>query len=118
MKVVIIVIVVFGVKVVVGDVYYEGIGVIIVVEIVIVCWFGYVVKLFVIVERDNGEISVRVYFVMVLFDYLLVIVCDSFNVVFVEGCFVDLLMFYGRGVGGVLMVSVVFGDVVDAVLNF
>jgi homoserine dehydrogenase len=42
---------------------------------------------------------------------------DSFNAVFVEGEFVDSLMFYGRGAGGAPTASAVFGDVVDAAIN-
>ena len=42
---------------------------------------------------------------------------DSFNAVFVEGDYVDSLMFYGRGAGGAPTASAVFGDVVDAAIN-
>jgi homoserine dehydrogenase len=42
---------------------------------------------------------------------------DSFNAVFVEGDFVDSLMFYGRGAGGAPTASAVFGDLVDAAVN-
>ena len=42
---------------------------------------------------------------------------DSFNAVFVEGDFVDSLMFYGRGAGGAPTASAVFGDLVDAAIN-
>jgi homoserine dehydrogenase len=42
---------------------------------------------------------------------------DSFNAVFVEGDYVDSLMFYGRGAGGAPTASAVFGDVVDAATN-
>ena len=77
------------------------------------------VKLLGIVERtaDSDEISVRVHPTMVPRNHPLAAVRDSFNAVFVEGDFVDSLMFYGRGAGGAPTASAVFGDVVDAALN-
>ncbi|NQY56360.1 MAG: homoserine dehydrogenase [Ilumatobacteraceae bacterium] len=116
-KAAIIATVAFGAKVVAGDVYHEGIGAITAAEIAIARRLGYVVKPLAIVERDNGEISVRVHPAMVPLDHPLATVRDSFNAVFVEGRFVDSLMFYGRGAGGAPTASAVFGDVVDAALN-
>ena len=54
---------------------------------------------------------------MVPIQHPLASVRDSFNAVFVEGDFVDSLMFYGRGAGGAPTASAVFGDVVDAAIN-
>ncbi|MEM8619927.1 MAG: homoserine dehydrogenase [Actinomycetota bacterium] len=116
-KAAIIATVAFGAKVVAGDVYHEGIGAITAAEIAIARRLGYVVKPLAIVERDNGEISVRVHPAMVPVDHPLAAVRDSFNAVFVEGRFVDSLMFYGRGAGGAPTASAVFGDLVDAALN-
>jgi homoserine dehydrogenase len=109
----------FGAKVVAGDVYHEGISKITGAEIAIAHRLGYVVKLLGIIERDpaNGDISVRVHPTMVPINHPLASVRDSFNAVFVEGAFVDSLMFYGRGAGGAPTASAVFGDVVDAAVN-
>ncbi|MEM9515820.1 MAG: homoserine dehydrogenase [Actinomycetota bacterium] len=116
-KAAIIATVAFGAKVVAGDVYHDGIGAITAAEIAIARRLGYVVKPLAIVERDAGEISVRVHPAMVPVDHPLATVRDSFNAVFVEGRFVDSLMFYGRGAGGAPTASAVFGDVVDAARN-
>ncbi|HSM64821.1 MAG TPA: homoserine dehydrogenase [Ilumatobacteraceae bacterium] len=116
-KAAIIATVAFGAKVVAGDVYHEGISRITGAEIAIAHRLGYVVKLLGIVERENGDISVRVHPAMVPIDHPLASVRDSFNAVFVEGDFVDSLMFYGRGAGGAPTASAVFGDVVDAAIN-
>jgi homoserine dehydrogenase len=118
-KAAIIATVAFGAKVVAGDVYHEGISKITGAEIAIAHRLGYVVKLLGIVERDadNGDISVRVHPTMVPINHPLASVRDSFNAVFVEGGFVDSLMFYGRGAGGAPTASAVFGDVVDAAVN-
>ena len=118
-KAAIIATVAFGAKVVAGDVYHEGISRITASEIAIAHRLGYVVKLLGIVERtaDSDEISVRVHPTMVPRAHPLAAVRDSFNAVFVEGDFVDSLMFYGRGAGGAPTASAVFGDVVDAARN-
>ncbi|MGI9645567.1 MAG: homoserine dehydrogenase [Ilumatobacteraceae bacterium] len=116
-KAAIIATVAFGAKVVAGDVYHEGISNITASEISVANRLGYVVKLLGIVERDDGEISVRVHPAMLPSHHPLAAVRDSFNAVFVEGEFVDSLMFYGRGAGGAPTASAVFGDVVDAAQN-
>ncbi len=59
----------------------------------------------------------RVHPTMVPLHHPLASVRDSFNAVFVEGGFVDSLMFYGRGAGGAPTASAVFGDVIDAAVN-
>jgi homoserine dehydrogenase len=118
-KAAIIATVAFGTRVVAGDVYHEGIAAITSSEIAVAHRLGYVVKLLAIVERDprTGGVSVRVHPAMVPHHHPLASVRDSFNAVFVEGEFVDSLMFYGRGAGGAPTASAVFGDVVDAALN-
>lgn len=118
-KAAIIATVAFGSKVVAGDVYHEGISNVTAAEIAIAHRLGYVVKLLAIIERDssNGDISVRVHPAMVPINHPLASVRDSFNAVFVEGDFVDSLMFYGRGAGGAPTASAVFGDVVDAAIK-
>ncbi|MDX2379779.1 MAG: homoserine dehydrogenase [Acidimicrobiia bacterium] len=118
-KAAIIATVAFGAKVVAGDVYHQGIGEITASEIAIANRLGYAVKLLGIVERDRetGEISARVHPTMVPLQHPLATVRDSFNAVFVEGGYVDSLMFYGRGAGGAPTASAVFGDVVDAAIN-
>lgn len=118
-KAAIIATVAFGAKVVAGDVYHEGISKITASEIEVAHRLGYVIKLLGIVERDpeSGEISVRVHPTMLPAEHPLAAVRDSFNAVFVEGGFVDSLMFYGRGAGGAPTASAVFGDVIDAAVN-
>ena len=109
----------FGAKVVAGDVYHEGISRVSGSEISIADRLGYCIKLLGIIERDtdSGDVSVRVHPTMVPKDHPLASVRDSFNAVFVEGDFVDSLMFFGRGAGGAPTASAVFGDVVDAAIN-
>ena len=109
----------FGVKVVAGDVYHEGISRITGHDIAMARRLGYVVKLLGIAERieATGEVAVRVHPAMVPVTHPLASVRESFNAVFIEGRAVGQLMFYGRGAGGMPTASAVLGDLIDAAVN-
>jgi homoserine dehydrogenase len=108
----------FGVNVVAGDVYHEGIAGLTADDITFAHRLGYEVKLLAVAEQgDDGRVAVRVHPSMVPKDHPLATVRDSFNAVFVEGDAVGQLMFYGRGAGGLPTASAVLGDLVDAAVN-
>jgi homoserine dehydrogenase len=107
----------FGVRVVAGDVYHEGISGITPADIAFASRLGYVVKLLAIAERVDGEVGVRVHPAMVPTAHPLASVRESYNAVFVEGEAVGNLMFYGRGAGGMPSASAVLGDLIDAASN-
>ena len=111
----------FGVHVVAGDVYHEGISDLTPSDIRFASELGYVVKLLAIAEQseESGgtEVAVRVHPAMVPVAHPLASVRESFNAVFVEGEAVGDLMFYGRGAGGDPTASAVLGDLVDAADN-
>jgi homoserine dehydrogenase len=109
----------FGVKVVAGDVYHEGISRITAHDIAVAKRLGYVVKLLAIAEQDehSREVGVRVHPAMVPTTHPLASVRESYNAVFIEGGAVGSLMFYGRGAGGMPTASAVLGDVIDAAVN-
>ncbi|MCX7620447.1 MAG: homoserine dehydrogenase [Acidimicrobiales bacterium] len=116
----------FGVNVVVGDVYHEGITGIAATDIRYADRKGYVIKLLAVAERfvpeldrdpEPAEISVRVHPVLVPANHPLASVRESFNAVFVEGAAVGELMFYGRGAGGGPTASALLGDLIDAAVN-
>jgi homoserine dehydrogenase len=109
----------FGIRVVAGDVYHEGISHITQADIDVAHRLGYVVKLLAIAELDepSGEIAVRVHPAMLPVHHPLASVRESFNAVFIEGGAVGSLMFYGRGAGGLPTASAVLGDVIDAAVN-
>ena len=108
----------FGVQVVAGDVYREGISGITVEDIAMAGRLGYVVKLLAVVEQPaRGEVAVRVHPAMVPTEHPLAAVRESYNAVFVEGDAAGELMFYGRGAGGRPTASAVLGDLVDAAVN-
>ena len=99
--------------------YHEGISNLTLADIDVARRLGYVVKLLAVVDidRDSGEIGVRVHPAMLPENHPLASVRDSYNAVFVEGASVGSLMFYGRGAGGHPTASAVLGDVIDAAVN-
>src|SRR5215217_5373094 len=107
----------FGVRVVAGDVYREGITGVTADDIRMAGRLGYVVKLLAVIDDVGGEVAVRVHPAMVPFHHPLASVRESFNAVFIEGDAVGSLMFYGRGAGGLPTASAVLGDVIDAAVN-
>jgi homoserine dehydrogenase len=108
----------FGVSVVAGDVYHEGISGITADDIAFAHRLGYEVKLLAVAEQnDDGRVAVRVHPAMLPKDHPLATVRESFNAVFIEGDAVGQLMFYGRGAGGSPTASAVLGDLVDAAGN-
>jgi homoserine dehydrogenase len=107
----------FGVRVVAGDVYHEGISGITPADIAFASRLGYVVKLLAIAELVDGEVGVRVHPAMVPVAHPLSSVRESYNAVFIEGEAVGNLMFYGRGAGGMPSASAVLGDLIDAGVN-
>src|SRR5690606_12776440 len=117
-KVAILATIAFGVEVVAGDVYREGISNLTPADLAFADRLGYVVKLLAIAEKfevdGTVEVAVRVHPAMVPADHPLASVRDSYNAVFVEGAAVGNLMFFGRGAGGDPTASAVLGDVIDA----
>ena len=111
----------FGVRMVAGDVYREGIDAITPADIIAAGRLGYVIKLLALVEQDDSgpvpTVAARVHPAMVARTHPLASVRDSFNAVFVEGDAVGELMLLGRGAGGLPTASAVVGDLIDAVRN-
>ena len=108
----------FGVNVVAGDVYHEGISGLTSDDITFAHRLGYEIKLLAIAEQtDDGRVGVRVHPAMLPKGHPLATVRDSFNAVFIEGDAVGQLMFYGRGAGGGPTASAVLGDLIDAAGN-
>jgi homoserine dehydrogenase len=107
----------FGVRVVAGDVYREGITGVTADDIRMAGRLGYVVKLLAVIDDVGGEVAVRVHPTMVPVAHPLASVRESFNAVFVEGAAAGELMFYGRGAGGRPTASAALGDVIDAAAN-
>lgn len=95
-------------------VYREGITKITKADIKMGGEMGYVVKLLAIGKRSGNTVEVRVHPTFVPKTHPLAGVGGSFNAVFVNGDFVDDLMFYGRGAGARPTGSAIVSDVVYA----
>jgi homoserine dehydrogenase len=109
----------FGLDVVDGDVYREGISAVSSADVAYATQLGYSVKLLAIAELVDGgpQVSVRVHPAMVPRTHPLASVRGAFNAVFVEGAVSGELMFYGRGAGGGPTATAMLGDLVDASRN-
>ncbi len=75
---------------------------------------GYRIKLLAIGKRKGNEIEVRVHPTFVPAAHPLASVGGSFNAVYVNGDYVDDLMFYGRGAGARPTGSAIVSDIVYA----
>jgi homoserine dehydrogenase len=104
----------FDTRVVVGDVYREGIGGVSREDIEFARRLGYVIKLLAVAELEDGDVAARVHPAMVPVDHPLAAVRDAFNAVFLDGPRIGELMFYGQGAGGDPTAVAVVGDLVTA----
>src|SRR5918992_1493807 len=107
----------FNARVVVGDVYREGISKVSQADIAAARDLGYVVKLLAVAETQDGMISARVHPAMLPATHPLAAVRDVFNAVFVEGEEAGELMFLGRGAGGAPTGAAVVGDLIEIARN-
>jgi len=109
----------FHSRVVLGDVYCQGIVDVTAADVAAARESEHVIKLLAIAERstDGRGINVRVHPAMVPRTHPLAGVRDAYNAVFVESDAAGQLMFYGRGAGGTPTASAILGDVVAVARN-
>ena len=108
----------FNSRVVLDDVYVEGITKLTAEDIAYATEMGYTIKLLGVARHsENDGIEVRVHPMLIPSAHPLATVNDSFNAVFVHGDAVDDVMFYGRGAGELPTASAVVGDVMDIARN-
>ncbi|SFD12345.1 homoserine dehydrogenase [Clostridium uliginosum] len=103
----------FGTKIVVDNVYREGITKIKPIDMEYAKEFKMVIKLLAIVKEKDDKLELRVHPTMIPKKHPLANVYDSFNAVFVKGNAVGDLMFYGRGAGDLPTGSAVVSDVIS-----
>lgn len=108
----------FNSRVVLDDVYVEGITKLTAEDIAYAAEMGYTIKLLGVARHSEHDgIEVRVHPMLIPSSHPLATVNDSFNAVFVHGDAVDDVMFYGRGAGEMPTASAVVGDVMDIARN-
>ena len=103
----------FHSRVILSDVYTQGITKITARDIAYAKEFDSVIKLLGVAKNTEDGIEVGVYPMMISRDHPLASVRDAFNAVFIHGDAVDDAMFYGRGAGEMPTASAVVGDVID-----
>lgn len=104
----------FNTRVVLSDVYVEGITGITPEDISYAKELGYVVKLLAIArEISDAGVSVRVHPVLLPKTHPLSNVNDVFNAIFVRGTPIGEAMFYGQGAGSLPTASAVVGDIIS-----
>ena len=108
----------FNSRVVVDDVYKEGITKITASDIKYAAEMGYRIKLLAIGSEENGQIFVRVHPALVPDSHILASIEDVFNAVYIYGEYIDRVMSYGRGAGDRATASSVVGDIVNIARNF
>ena len=108
----------FNSRVVVDDVYKEGITKITANDIKYAAEMGYRIKLLAIGSEENGQIFVRVHPALVPDSHILASIEDVFNAVYIYGEYIDRVMSYGRGAGDRATASSVVGDIVNIARNF
>ncbi|MGM0365177.1 MAG: homoserine dehydrogenase [Actinomycetota bacterium] len=107
----------FNSRVVMDDVYREGITSIKAVDIGNAQEMGYRIKLLAIGMEKEGGITVKVHPALVPVGHILASIEDTYNAVYVYGNYVDEVMGYGRGAGDRPTASSVVGDIIKIARN-
>jgi len=108
----------FNSRVVLDDVYKEGITEITADDIEFAREMGYCIKLLAIGTEEDGKISARVHPALIPSEHILASIDDVFNAVYVYGKYIDRIMSYGRGAGDRATAVSVVGDIVNIARNF
>lgn len=107
----------FHSRVVLSDVYVEGITAISAHDISYAKEAGYTIKLIGVAKNTSAGIEARVHPMLIPSNHPLAAVNDSFNAIFVHADAAGEVMFYGRGAGELPTASAVVGDIIDVTRN-
>jgi homoserine dehydrogenase len=107
----------FNSRVVLDDVYVEGITKITAADIAYAGELNYIVKLLAIAKETSDGIEVRVHPTLIPRNHPLAMVNDVYNAIYVTGDAVGDTMFYGRGAGEMPTASAVVSNIMDAARN-
>ena len=108
----------FNSRVVLDDVYKEGITDITSEDIEFAREMGYRIKLLAIGAEEDGKISARVHPSLIPAGHIMASIEDVFNAVYVYGKYIDRIMSYGRGAGDRATASSVVGDIINIARAF
>lgn len=104
----------FNSRIVLDDVYVEGITKITAADIAYAKELNYIIKLLGIAKETEEGIEVRVHPTLIPHYHPLAAVNDVYNAIFVTGDAVGDAMFYGQGAGELPTASAVTADIMDA----
>lgn len=116
-KVAILASIAFHSRVVLANVYVEGITAISAHDIRYATEAGYTMKLIGVAKNTKDGIEARVHPMLIPSSHPLAAVNDSFNAIFVHADAAGEVMFYGRGAGELPTASAVVGDIIDVTRN-
>ena len=108
----------FNSRVMVDDVYKEGITKITASDIKYAAEMGYRIKLLAIGSEEDGQIFVRVHPALIPASHILASIDGVFNAVYIYGKYIDKVMSYGLGAGDRATASSVVGDIINIARNF
>ncbi len=108
----------FNSRVVLEDVYREGITRITRDDIGNANELGYKIKLLAIGIEEDGQIIVKVHPALVPREHILASIVDTYNAIYVYGNYVDQVMSYGRGAGDKPTASSIVGDIIKIARNY
>lgn len=107
----------FNSRIVLDDVYVEGITGITATDIAYAGELNYTIKLLGIAKETSEGIEARVHPALIPVHHPLASVNDVYNAIYVTGDAVGDTMFYGRGAGEMPTASAVVADIMDAARN-
>lgn len=116
-KLVILMIMAYGINISLDDVTTEGISKIKPIDIEFAKQFGCRIKLLAIAKDNGGHYEARVHPTMVPDDHMLASVNGAYNAIHFNGDMVGNVLFYGKGAGKLPTGSAVAADVVDIARN-
>ncbi len=116
-KLVILVLLAFGTRVRLKDIYTEGIRHISRMDITYARELGYKIKLLAIARHDNGKIEARVHPALVSLRHPLASVRGPYNAVFIDGEALGSTMYLGQGAGMMPTATAVLADIIEIARN-
>lgn len=116
-KLAILVVLAFGTRVRLKDIYTEGIRHISAMDIAYAGELGYRIKLLAIARNENGAIEARVHPALVPVHHPLAMVRGPSNAIFIDGEALGPTMYFGQGAGMMPTATAVLADIIEIARN-
>ncbi|MBI4487808.1 MAG: homoserine dehydrogenase [Deltaproteobacteria bacterium] len=116
-KLAILVVLAFGTRVRLKDIYTEGIRHISAMDIAYAGELGYRIKLLAIARNENGAIEARVHPALIPVHHPLAMVRGPSNAIFIDGEALGPTMYFGQGAGMMPTATAVLADIIEIARN-